>query len=116
MATHFFIFYTKTPFHNLLNKCVIPGKSNTTKSIGSLRECRYSEEPDLKNNCYLFGWEISHFLLHVMIGYYFNVYVSVFISVGYEIYEHYTCKCASVLDIVYNLLGYYLGNRLRLLV
>jgi hypothetical protein len=54
-------------------------------------------------------WEISHMTFHAIIGYYFNIYISVGIGVMHEINEHYNHNAGSYLDIIWNFLGFLIG-------
>ncbi len=63
--------------------------------------------------CLMTAWEISHMIFHIFIGYFYNIYISVSISVGYELYEHYFKSCGSFLDLGYNMTGFLIGNHLK---
>jgi len=65
------------------------------------------------SNCLITTWEISHFLFHVYLGYYYNIYISLGLGLTFEIYEHIHLKCGSFLDIFWNTLGYLVGFYLR---
>jgi hypothetical protein len=54
-------------------------------------------------------WELTHFLFHIGLGYYYNLPVSIAISVGFELYEHCFKDCGSWLDLLYNGLGGIVG-------
>ena len=100
-------------FHD--NVCLI----NCEKEI-----CRY-----LTKNCrgsnYLLGstiqpemciftmWENTHFLFYIFIGYFYNLYIGLGLSVIVEIWEHYVYDCGSLLDIFWNTLGLFLGIYIR---
>lgn len=58
-------------------------------------------------------WELSHLLTHVAIGYFYNIYYSMALSIGYEVYEYYAYNCSSVLDIGYNFTGFLIGHKLK---
>lgn len=65
------------------------------------------------STCMLTGWEISHFMLHVFLGLFYNIYVSQALSIGFEVYEHHVLGCGSYNDLVINLAGFLVGQRLR---
>lgn len=65
------------------------------------------------NKCIFTGWECSHLLLHVLLGYYYNIYVSLGISVGYEVYEYINYKCHSVFDLGIDFTGFIIGSSIR---
>lgn len=65
------------------------------------------------NTCLCTLFEVSHFILHAFLGYYYNIYISLGLSVGFEIFEHYVYDCGSYLDILYNLAGFAFGYTLR---
>src|SRR5574343_1061639 len=59
--------------------------------------------------CAFTVWELTHFLFHAGVGFFFNLPISLFISVSFELWEHYTRDCGSFLDLAYNGLGCLLG-------
>jgi hypothetical protein len=59
--------------------------------------------------CAFTAWELTHLLFHVGVGYYFNLPVSLLISVGFELYEHFFRDCGSFMDVFWNGLGCLLG-------
>ncbi len=66
--------------------------------------------------CAVTMWEISHLLTHVFIGYFYNIYISMGISVGFEIYEKYWHSAESYTDVVWNFIGMVIGASLRSLL
>lgn len=54
-------------------------------------------------------WELTHFLFHVYLGYIYNLPISLGVSVGFELYEHYAKDCGSYMDVLWNGLGCMLG-------
>jgi hypothetical protein len=100
--------------HSYTETCVVGCK--TSKPLCELTNGLRS------NGYYLFGdydkcivswWEISHVTLHMWLGYFTNIYVSQTVSVGFELYEHFALGCGSFLDLLYNFLGFAIGNQLR---
>ena len=67
----------------------------------------------IERDCLLSGWEISHFLLHTIIGYFYNFQTHITLSVGYEVYEKYSKNCSSLGDIFINFAGFTVGSYLR---
>lgn len=66
-------------------------------------------------DCWFTMWELSHLLTHAFIGYFFNIQTSLGVGVGFEIFEHYVYDCGSVLDIMWNTMGFSIGYTLRYL-
>jgi hypothetical protein len=46
----------------------------------------------------------------MVLGYYTNFYVSFGIGTGFELYEHFVHDCGSLLDFMYNMLGFLIGS------
>lgn len=63
--------------------------------------------------CAFTTWELSHVLLHVYIGYYYNIRVSLAIGILFEIYEYVHFNCGSWLDLMWNTIGFMIGAYLR---
>jgi hypothetical protein len=96
------------------NFCVKKCSNDYCSSITKLRDEKYYTYGDGDSkSCLITSWEISHLLFHVFIGYFYNIYISTVISVGYEIYEHYDKLCGSYLDLGYNMTGFLIGNYLK---
>ena len=97
--------------------CLITCKNQICKNITSnSRESNYSlgiTSNAHVDDCIFTGWEFSHVILHMFLGYYFNIYISVSLSVLFEIYEHYVYNCASWLDLFWNTFGLLIGIYIR---
>jgi hypothetical protein len=65
-------------------------------------------------DCILTVWEFSHILFHIYLGYYYNIYISQGLSIGFEIYEKYAFNCESGIDIICNLIGFLIGYTFRI--
>lgn len=65
------------------------------------------------DECLYSAWEVSHVLLHIAIGYYLNLWVSMSLSIVFEIWEHVSHNCGSVVDVVWNTAGFLAGVGLR---
>lgn len=64
-------------------------------------------------HCPMGAWELSHFIFHIFIGYALNIYYSLGVGVGFEIYEHYAYQCSSYFDILLNTVGAIVGVLIR---
>jgi hypothetical protein len=120
---HLFIF-TLLPLlpenilYTCIDKCIVPCKNDTCKKVLSYRDSGYYaysgvEDQEKAQNCSLSSWEILHVLYHVFLGYFYNLYVSLAMSVGYELYEHYAFNAGSYLDLFWNMLGFGIGYAMR---
>lgn len=99
-------------------KCLYKCDKNICKNITNARDDDYyvdKKENRKLQNCIFTMWELSHLLVHVIIGYYYNIYISVIISISFEIYEHYKFNCGSYLDLIWNLMGFIIGHNLRII-
>lgn len=65
------------------------------------------------DKCGLTWYEITHVIFHIFIGYYYNIYVSLGVGIGFEIFERYKFNNGSYLDILYNMLGFVIGYNIR---
>lgn len=102
--------------HNFSEQCVIDCTDESKcEKVNCWRDKGYYAFESEHNNkkCMVTRWEISHFLTHMFLGYFTNIYVSLPISIGFEIYEHYKYDCGSYLDLVYNFSGFVVGNIMR---
>ena len=95
-----------------LFNCTISCPDNGCEYLNSLRDGAYWLDVE-KKNCITTNWEISHFLVHVFLGYFYNIYISQTLSIGYEIYEHKFHNCGSYLDLGYNFMGFLVGHTLK---
>lgn len=100
-----------------LNKCYTePCDTPLCKKYTSLRDdgyLKFSKTPETAKTCLLTGWEISHFVFHMFLGYFYNIYISLGISVGYEVYEHYVHNCAGIAELGINMFGFLSGAALK---
>jgi hypothetical protein len=99
-----------------LDKCIFKCNSDSCKNYTTLRDSGYmNNENKIENdrNCAFLGWEFSHLIFHVFLGYYYNIYISTGISVGYEIIERIMYNCASFADLLINFTGLLIGVYLR---
>ena len=100
-----------------LDSCMTPScNTGLCDVIKGGRDSGYflnSSDESYNADCLFTGWELSHFIFHIFLGYFYNFYVSTTISVSYEIYERTIYNCASYNDILINLFGYCIGNSLK---
>ncbi len=78
-----------------------------------MRGDSYALEPGTKPKCLFTTWELSHFIFHGFIGYFFNLWVSLAVGVSFELYEYAFLNCESLIDIVANTAGCMVGAALR---
>jgi hypothetical protein len=64
-------------------------------------------------DCIVGFWELSHLVLHIFIGYFLNIYYSLALGVGFELFEYYKWNCEGYLDILFNTAGALIGIYLR---
>lgn len=86
------------------------------KKYNNLRDKNYSldfDEFGSSKLCKVTKWEVSHFILHLFLGYFTNIYISQGTSIIFELYEHYVLDCGSYLDLGYNLAGFLTGYYLK---
>lgn len=122
IALNYYIFYKN--YYNTTNIrgdagpfdiCLVECDNPVWRNISStLRDPNYSLGIDVDHRkCMFTGWELSHVILHGLLGYFFNVYISVSLSILFELYEHYVYDCASVLDLFWNTSGLLVGISIR---
>jgi hypothetical protein len=100
--------------HDYSEKCLIPcSEKKLCDKLSNLRDNGYYLFNDNPEKCIVSKWEISHFITHIFLGYFTNIYISQSISVGFEIYEHYVLDCGSYLDLGYNFMGFLVGHFLK---
>lgn len=106
---------TKIVNEILGNMCLINCDHNLCQNMTyNLRDISYLMDSEMEHTkCLLTGWELSHLLLYVIIGYFFNIYIALTLSVLFELYEHYMYDCASILDLFWNTLGLFIGISIR---
>lgn len=91
---------------------ITAGKGSSSLMAG---ETRYGLGP-MKDRigCMMSGWEISHFIYHMFLGYFLNsIYLSTAVGIGFEIYEQKYYEIGSVFDIIWNTAGALAGVGLR---
>jgi hypothetical protein len=102
----------------VLNKCLSNcSDENQCKIYNSMRGKNYwigaNVGKDLDSECRVTAWEIIHLAFHVLLGYFYNIYVSQGISFGFEAFEAVFYDCGSVLDLGYNFVGFIIGHGLK---
>jgi hypothetical protein len=105
--------YVRKLNYGCLKQCDTPTCAKATQR----RETGYWLEPppgstDI-NKCIFTTWELSHILFHVFIGYYYNIYISLGVGIGTEVFESVGYDCGSLLDLGYNMIGFIIGTGLR---
>ena len=119
---HHIIFYTlvgwdpetQSKIHNITEFCFSRCKTDLCKNItDNARGRDYYLGSSANRNCAFGLWELSHFMMHVFIGYFYNIYYSQGISIGFEIYEWKIKNCGSWLDLGYNFAGFLTGHTLK---
>jgi hypothetical protein len=101
--------------HNYTESCVISCKDDKIcEHVNRFRDDGYYLfDNDNSESCIITKWEISHFFTHMFLGYFTNIYISMPINIGFEIYENKFYNCGSYLDLIYNTLGFILGFYLK---
>jgi hypothetical protein len=100
--------------HNALDTCIGPVCDKPIcKMITNGRDSGYNLSGNGNKNCLFSVWELSHMFFHIFIGYYYNIYVSTAISVGFEMHERISYNCASYNDIFINFTGFLIGHALK---
>lgn len=94
--------------------------NKTCERVDKNRGKNYGFDPNMEGesyrqyrSCLLTGWELSHFIFHMFLGYFYNIYVSQILSFGFEMYEHSALRCGSLNDLVVNFAGYCVGYGIR---
>jgi len=100
-------------WENVTNRCFYNCDTGNCKKYTSFRGTTYFMDQEANKSCMFTGWELTHLLFHVFLGYFYNIYVSLGISVGYEIFEYVKYDCHSALDLVINFIGFMIGASLR---
>lgn len=94
--------------------CIYKCDGETCKAYSrQWRGGNYHDTLDKKlppSGCMLTSWELSHFIFHIFIGYYYNLYISLLVGFGFEFYESQRCQCHSGFDLLYNTAGALVGN------
>ena len=117
---------SKTKYVKMLRSwlydCPLPCNdgNQTCEQVNSLRGNNYGFDPNIDGgsyreykDCLFTGWEASHFMFHVFLGYFYNIYISQTLSFTFEIYEHLAADCGSFNDLSINFAGYCVGYGLR---
>jgi hypothetical protein len=100
-------------FNKKINRCVTKYDTSII-NMSNLRGENYWLGYNNNTKCNVTSWEIIHLLFHVFLGYTTNIYISQSISIGWEIYEEYFYKCGSVMDLIYNFVGFIIGYYLKI--
>lgn len=104
---------------NIQYLCLSGCESDTCQNITrSLRDSDYWLDPKAKTimdpvRCKATLYELTHLLLHVWVGYYYDLTTSIALSVAFELFEHAFYNCGSVLDLIWNLAGGICGTQLH---
>lgn len=121
---YLFIFHIFIPLgknfsiiRNVDKMCVLKNDNNVIKKIlNKSRGREYyitGESTESLNNCGITLWEFSHFLMHIFVGYWFDLRWSLLIGCSFEAWEWHQYKCENIMDVVYNSLGAIAGGLIR---
>jgi hypothetical protein len=100
--------------HNYTEQCAVNcSNKEQCNYINSFRDDHYYVFDGNVEKCLVTKWEISHFITHVFLGYFTNIYISQGVSVGFELYEHHMLDCGSYLDLIYNFTGFIIGHTIK---
>lgn len=94
-------------FYNCTDKCSVRGGSYIIES---------EEESKKIDKCLFTSWNASHFILYLILGYYYPQYYIklALLGVAFEGYEHVKYDCADGMDIIANIAGLTLGTGIKL--
>jgi hypothetical protein len=102
--------------------CLSSCESDLCQTMTSnLRDKSYWLDPEgLKKTdpikCGMTLYEMTHLLFHVWIGYEYGICTSSLLSITFELFEHMFYNCGSFLDILWNLIGAFIGIAIRIYV
>lgn len=108
----------KTPgLEKVSYTCLMSCKSDTCKHVvDGCRDSNYWLEPEgvkVDKGCLFSAWELTHLIFHIWVAYEFGFFISIYLSVMFEIYENIVYKCGSLLDIGWNAIGAFIGVQLK---
>jgi hypothetical protein len=68
-----------------------------------------------RKKCLITNYHIAHFLMYMVFGFLFPNIIPELIVVSslFEVFEYYYCNCEDIMDIVYNVVGLYVGKYIR---
>ena len=102
--------YLAKNFNNCVKHCVKPCCTYITQfSRGNNYTLKHYNHYD----CIFTIWELSHILFYIFIGYYYNIYYVLGIGTIFELYEYHMYNCENYLDIMYDMIGGFVGIGLR---
>ena len=98
-----------------MNGCICECDADICRAITTnMRDSNYLAGSKTQPiGCIFTIWELSHVCLHILIGYYFNIYLSLGIGIAFEIFEHKFFDCGSMMDVFWNALGALIGISMR---
>jgi hypothetical protein len=100
--------------HDYTEECAVSCSDKVQcETVNSYRDEHYYLFDGNSKKCLVTKWEISHLITHIFLGYFTNIYISQGLSVGFEIYEHYSLDCGSYIDLGYNFIGFVIGHNLK---
>lgn len=109
-------YYTNYSVSNIIDgTCIVRCDHQICKYLTSnLRDKNYLINTNLQpTRCIFTTWELLHVLLHMFVGYFFNIYIAIVFSILFELYEHYVYNCGSILDLFWNTSGLFIGIYIR---
>jgi hypothetical protein len=110
-----FMYYYEEPFEKYNRICITSCNKESCQKVtrASRGERYYLSDDSAPYECIFTIWELSHLMMHIFIGYYFNFGYSFGIGTIFEVYEKYHHKCENYLDIVHNSIGGLIGVGIR---
>ena len=108
--------------NRIINGCFIRVKdrflqkiSNFVKGENYVPLNSPSEKLKFRTECIISIWNMFHFFSHAFFTFLFPYfYREIFLgSFLYEIYEYFAFKCHDISDVIYNVMGIFLGYKLR---
>jgi hypothetical protein len=108
--------------YKIMNDCSIKTKNKNLQNFSYfVKGQKYviqnsnDENEVFRSECITTTWNVFHFFSHFILVFIFPYfYREIFaISFLYEIYEYFAFKCHDLSDVIYNIMGLFLGYQLR---
>ena len=98
--------------------CFLRAPDGLWEIISPLRGFNYyldekeRKDPQYRANCLVTTWALSHFILYLILGYYYPqmFWETFMIGIMFEIAENMAMDCHDVLDVLWNSLGFVVGR------
>jgi hypothetical protein len=102
------------PYRRVVQACWVKCPNDTCEALtAASRGNNYYLDNSKYEECGFTFWEGTHLLFHVVLGYFFPLWVSMGLSFGFEILEYKMFACGSWFDLLWNFTGAAIGTGLR---